>query len=162
MVVRVSLADRSLRISLTTNKLKDLQNEKTRKAYSKVATDLVVFCLGVITGHITHFKTGFTQEMADTGSNFLSALQTTSIPEQDSALQAFFYSLFTQKRCGEADKYNLLAFLFLVLYSFTRDGNLRPCNTFTQYFSKTIFFARGAIFNQITAEAKQEDKGFFE
>ena len=84
------------------------------------------------------------------------------ISDQDTALQDFLYSIFTQKRCGEADKYSLLAFSFLVLYSFTKDGNLQPCNTFSQYFSKTIFFARGAIFNFITAEAKREDKGFYE
>jgi hypothetical protein len=142
--------------------LKGLQNEGTQTAYSKVATDLVVFCLGVITGDIGEFKTSFTQEIADAGINFLTALQTTSIPNQDAALQSFLFSLFTQKRCGEADKYTFLAFAFLVPYSFSQDGSLQACNTFSQYFSKTIFFARAAIFNRITSDAKRENKGFFE
>ena len=156
------MTNNDFRISLTSNKFRDLQNEKTRKAYSKVATDLVVFCLGVITGDITQFTTGFTQEISDAGAAFLKALQTTSISDQDTTLQDFLYSLFTQKRCGEADKYSLLTFTFHVLYSFTRDASLRPCNIFSQYLSKTIFFARGAIFNRITAEAQRENKGFFE
>lgn len=142
--------------------MKDLQNEKSRQAYSKVATDLVVFCLGVTTGDITQFKTEFTQEMADAGINFLETLQTTSTSDQDAALQDFLFSIFSQKRSSEADKYSLLAFCFLVLYSFMRDGNLQCCSVLTQAFSKTIFFARGAIFNVIAAEAKREKKGFFE
>lgn len=37
-------------IGLSTNKLKDLQNDDTRKAYSKVATDCVLYSLGVVAG----------------------------------------------------------------------------------------------------------------
>ena len=142
--------------------MKDLQNEKSRQSYCKVATDLVVFCLGVITGDITQFKTAFTQEMADAGVNFVKTLQRTSKTDQDAALQDFLYSIFSQKRSGEADKYSLLVFCFLVLYSFTKGGSLQCCSVLTQAFSKTIFFARGAIFNAIAAEATRENKGFYE
>jgi hypothetical protein len=92
----------------------------------------------------------------------LATLTTISIEEQDRTLQELFFALFTQKRRGDADKYTALAFSFLVLYSFTEDGMLRSCNYFSQYFSKAIYFARGAIFNSITAEAKAKDLGFFE
>ena len=156
------MAEYYIRIGLASSKFKDLQNEETRKAYGKVATDLVVFCLGVITGKIDQFRTSFTQDIADAGTKFLTALQRTSTADQDEALQAFLFSLFNQKRCGEADKYTFLTFSFLVLYSFTERGTLRQCNTFTQFFSKTIFFARGAIFNRINSDARTEDKGFFE
>lgn len=152
----------SIRIGLSTKKLKDLQCEATRKAYSKVATDLVVFSLGVITGEIVEFQTSFTQEIADAGANFMTTLQTTSTSNQDAALQSLIYALFTQKRCGDANKYSFLAFAFLVPYSFREDGTLQPCNSFTQYFSKVIFFGRAAIFNSILDDAKRENKGFFE
>jgi hypothetical protein len=139
-----------------------LQSEQTKQAYSKVGTDLVVFSLGVITGEIKQFKTTFTGEMAEAGKTFLDTLRTTDILAQDAALQDFFLSLFTQKRCGEADKYSLLTYAFLVVYSFSVDGTLRRCNMFSQYFSKAAFFCRGALFNAINAQAQAEDRGFFE
>ena len=150
------------RIGLSTNKLKDLQNDSTRKAYSKVATDCLVYCLGVITGDITEFKTSFTQEMADAADNFLTALQTTSTSDQDDALQSFLFSVFSQKRCGTPDKYSFLIYSFLVLYSFSEDGTLKPCNTFSQYNSKVIFFGRSTLFNRIMSDADRDEKGFFE
>lgn len=156
------MADERVRVGLTSSKFKDLQNVDTRKAYSKVGCDLVCWCLGVITGQITEFKTSFDQATSDTGIEFLSALQTTSTDDQDGALQRFLFAIFSQKRVGEAIKYEFLPFSFLTLYSFTGEGVLRPCNMFSQYFSKTIFFARGAIFNRIMSDCVQEKKGFFE
>ena len=150
------------RLGLSSNKFNDLQNESTKKLYSSVGTDLVVFCLGVITGEIDGFKTTFTEEIADAGRKFLNTLHTTSISDQDEALQDLFFALFTQKRCGDADKYSLLAYAFLVIYSFSVDGTLKPCNIFSQYFSKVVFFCRGAIFNAITAQARAQNRGFFE
>jgi len=140
----------------------DLQNEQTRKSYSKVATDLVVFCLGVMTGDIHQFKTEFTADMSKAGAAFSRALQRSSISNQDTTLQDLLFSLFTQKRCGQTANFELLAFAFLVLYSFTKEGNLQQCNNFTQHFSKTIFFGRGAIFAHIFTEAERDNKGFFE
>lgn len=139
-----------------------MQNDKTRKAYAKVGTDLVLFCLGVITGKIIEFKTSFNEEIAEAGTAFLVALQKTSTSDQDETLQTFLFSLFSQKRCGEADKYTYLTFAFLVPYSYSDSGTLRPCSVFSQFFSQTIFFGRAAIFNCITYDAKHEKKGFFE
>jgi len=161
--VFLDLTNCQLRIGLSTaNKLKDLQNENTRKAYSKVGTDCILYCLGVITGEITDFKTSFADEMAEAGTNFLTALQTTSTSDQDDALQSFLFSLFNQRRCGPPDKYDFLVFSFLVPYSFLNDGTLRACGVFSQFFSKTIFFGRAAIFNRIMAESARDEKGFFE
>jgi len=159
--IRILTNHRS-RIGISTNKLKELQNDKTRKAYAKVGTDLVVFCLGIITGEIDSFETSFSQDIAEAGTRFLTALQTTSTTDQDDALQSLLFSLFSQKRCGEESKYTVLAFSFIVLYSFTEEGMLQPCNTISQHFSKVVFFARAAIFNRIRSDAKQEHKGFFE
>lgn len=139
-----------------------MQNNNTKELYSIVGSDLAVFCLGVITGEIKGFKTTVTTEITEAGQKFLETLQTTSIRNQDEALQDLFFALFTQKRCGDADKYSLLAYAFLVIYSFSVDGTLRPCNIFSQYFSKVVFFCRGAIFKAITAQAKKEHRGFFE
>lgn len=127
-----------------------------------MGTDLIVFCLGVITGDIKEFETSFNEEIGKAGAKFLTALQTTSTSDQDIALQDFLFSLFTQKQCGSPVKYTFLAFSFLVLYSFLEDGTLQRCNIFSQYFSKTIFFARAAIFNRIMSDVKEENKGFFE
>ena len=134
----------------------------TKKAYSKVGCDLVCWCLGVITGEIKEYPTSFDQDTSDMGTEFLIALQTTSTANQDLALQKFLFAIFSQKRVGEAVKYAFLPFSFLTLYSFTEEGVLRPCNMFSQYFSKTIFFGRGAIFNRIMHDVKEENKGFFE
>ena len=100
--------------------------------------------------------------MVNTGNQLIASLQTLSTSTQHSALQEFLFSLFSQKRCGEADKYTFLAYHFLVLYSFTENGNLRACNSFSQYFSKVIFFARAAILNRITSVAVQKEKGNYE
>jgi len=154
--------DSSFRIGVTTNKLKDLENKNTRMAYCKVAADLITYGLGIITGSIKGFKTSFTPEMADAGQKFLASLQTISTRDQDKALQDLLYSLFSQKRCGDANKYTLLTYSFLVLFSFTEHGSLRACNSLTQDFAKVIFFARAAIYNHITSVAAHENKGFFE
>jgi len=100
--------------------------------------------------------------MVNTGGQLIASLHTLSTRTQDDALQDFLFSLFNQKRCGEADKYTFLTYHFLVLYSFTEHGNLRACNSFSQYFSKVIFFARAAILNRILSVAKQEVKGNYE
>ena len=156
------MANLQFRIGLTTNKLKDLQNDATRKAYAKVGTDCVVYCLGVITGEITEFKTSFDEEIADAAANFLTALQTTSTSDQDDTLQSLLFSIFSQKRCGTPDKYSFIAYSFLVPYSFSEHGTLKPCNVFSQYNSKTIFIARSTIFNRIMSEAVRDELGFFE
>lgn len=100
--------------------------------------------------------------MADLGQRLIASLQTLSTGDQDDALQAFLFSLFSQKRSGEANKYGFLAYYFLVLYSFTEHGNLQPCNRFSQHFSKVVFFARVAILNRIASDATRDDKGFYE
>jgi len=156
------LADGLFSIGTSKHKLKDFQNEKTLKAYSKVGTDLVTFCLGVIEGEITEFKTSFTPEMAAKGKTLLTALHSISTADQDRAMQSFLFSIFSQKRCGEANKYSFLAYAFLVPYSYTEHGHLQPCNIFSQYFSKTVFTGRLTIFNKITADAIRENKGYFE
>lgn len=142
--------------------MKDFQNGKTRSAYAKVATDLVTFSLLIITGGIKEFETAFTPEMKAAGQRLLETLRSISQAEQDVALQAFLFSLYTQKRCGDASKYTLLAYTFLVLYSFSKDGTLQKCNSFSQHFSKVVFSARATIFNHISAEAVRETDGFFE
>ena len=45
--------NRQCRIGLSLNKLKDMQNPDTRKAYSKVGTDLAKYALSIVTGDIT-------------------------------------------------------------------------------------------------------------
>ena len=100
--------------------------------------------------------------MANAGQRLLDMLQTLSTRDQDSALQDFSFSLFSQKRCGEADKYTFLAYDFLVLYSFAKNGNFRACGRFTQYFSKVVFFARVMMFNHIKSVAGREMEGTLE
>ena len=142
--------------------MKDLQVKESRTAYCKVGADLVTYGLGVIYGDIKESGTEFSLEMADAGWRLLASLQTLSTSAQDEALQSFLFSLFNQKRSGEASKYLFLAYNFLVLYSFTKHGNLQGCNRISQYFSKVIFFARMVILNCITSDAIRDDKGFFE
>ena len=147
---------------MSSHKLKELQGEGSRTAYCKVGTDLVVYALGIIGGEIERFKTTFTEEMAHTGKCFLESLQGLSVLSQDLALERFLFSLFSQKKCGEATKYDLLAYSFLVLYSFTEYGSLQACGNFSQYFSKVVFFARATIFKRILFETKGNNEGFFE
>ena len=130
---------------MSRSKLKDLQKKDTRSAYCKVGCDLVTYCLGIVTGQITEPKTTFTPEMSDAGHRLLASLKTLSFPNQDNALQDFLFTIFSQKQCGEPNKYGFPAYGFLVAYSFTEHGNLRACGYFTQYFSKVIFFARATI-----------------
>jgi hypothetical protein len=150
------------RIGVSTYKLKDLQVKASRTAYCKVGADLVTYSLGVINGSIEKSGTEFNPEMADAGKRFLASLRTLSTGDQDEALQSLLFSLFNQKRCGEASKYAFLAYNFLVLYSFTEHSNLQTCSRISQYFSKVIFFARAAVLNRITSDATCDDKGFYE
>lgn len=148
---------------MSPNKLKDLQNDKTRKAYGKVGADLVTFCLLVTSGKITEFKQiQVTREIIDAGKRFEQTLERISTLDQDKALQDFLFSLFTQKRRGMANKFVFPVYSFLVIYSFTEHGNLRPCNLFTPFFSSVVFFGREAILQAILDHAKREDMGFFE
>ena len=147
---------------MSSNKLKELEDTSTRSAYCKGGTDLVVYCLGLISGDITEFKTTVSPETADAGRRFLASLQTLSTSNQDKCLQDLFFSLFSQKRYGDADKYSFPAYSFLVPYSYTEHGNLLPCNRFSRYFSMVVFFARASIFNNILETAKCEGKGPFE
>jgi len=159
----VRLTDGRCRVGVGGNKLKDLQIEKTRTAYCKVGADLVTFCLQVTGGDITGFEPmTFTPEMTAAGEKLEATLWKTSTRDQDEALQAYLLSLFTHKRCGSADKFVFPAYNFLIIYSFTEHGNLRPCGMFSQYFSKVVFFARAAIFKAITAQAKDKKMGFHE
>ena len=148
---------------MSSSKLKDLQQDNTRTAYCKVGADLTTFCLLVVTGKITEFeRIQYTPEMADAGRKLITSLRGTSTKVQDDALQAFLFSIFTQKRCGMADKFTFPAYSFLVIYSFTEDGNLRPCGYFSQYFSKAVFFGRLTTLKAIAAQVKRDCTGFFE
>lgn len=131
--------------------------------YSNAATDLVVFSLGVTTDSISEWKkTGYSDEISVASSGFSDALKSGSDEEKAEALQTLFFAIFSQKRIGDADKYSFLCYSFLVLYSFRKEGHLDHCNTFTQHFSKLIWFARSAIFRAITGNAKMKKIGFFE
>ena len=150
------------RVGYTTSKLQGLGDDAIR-LYTKAATDLVVFALGVTTDSIAEWKrSAFSDEIRDAGTRFLAVLKTDSEDDKARSIQDLLYAIFTQKRTGCADKYTFLAFSFLVLYSFRREGYLDHCNSFTQGFSKLIWFARASIFKVITAEAKTKDVGFFE
>lgn len=149
-------------MGISSNKLKDLQDKATRQAYSLVATDLVVYCLGVIDGEISGFETSYTPEMASAAEELETALQTAGIDDQCEALQSFFFSTFSHKRRGKAEKYIFPPYSFLVKYAFTEDGSLQSCNRFTQSFSKIIFFARAAIFKHTISDSIRDNKGFFE
>lgn len=155
-------AESCSRIGLSTNKFKELQVEASRTAYCKVATDLVMYILGVVAGETPQFKTSLTPETVDAAETFMDTLYTTEEDDQDDALQALLFALFNQKLFIDDGKYASPTYSFLVLYSFTEEGALRSCNAISQYFSKVIFFARGAIFNRITSDAKSKRMGFFE
>lgn len=104
----------------------------------------------------------YTPEMAAAGEKLYQSLMMTSLAAQDEALQDFLFALFTHKRCGTANKFIFPTYNFLIMYSFAKEGNLKPCSVFTQYFSKVIFFGRMTLFKAITAHAKREGMGFHE
>jgi len=60
----------------------------------------------------------FSQETADSATNFLTTLQNASTSDQDDALRAFLFSIFNQKRRGTPNKYSSFVYSFLVPYSF--------------------------------------------
>lgn len=105
-----------------------------------------------------------TNTIKDAATHFLTVLDAGSEDEKAEGVQALFYAIFSQKRTACADKYVFprLAFSFLVLYAFRKEGHLDHCNNFTQSFSKLIWYARVVIFKIITGEAKIKDIGFFE
>jgi len=159
----VSPTDGRSRVGVSSSKLREMQDKDSRTAYCKVGADLTTFCLLIVTERITEFKQiQFTPEMADTGQRFIASLRKRSTDDQDEALQAFLFAVFSQKRCGAADKFSFAAYSFLVIYSFTINGTLRACGYFSQYFSKVIFFGRLAVLKAILAQVERENAGFFE
>jgi len=158
----IPVTDVTNRVGYTSSKLQGLGDDAIR-IYTNACTDLIVFSLGVTTGTIPGWtKTVYTDAIKGAGTQFLAILDTGSKDEKAEALQALLYTIFSQKRTACADKYVFLAFSFLVLYAFRREGHLDNCNNFTQSFSKLIWFARAAILNVIIEEAKIKDIGFFE
>lgn len=157
------LADNCFRIGVSAGKLKGLQAKGTRDAYSKIGADLVTFCLLVTSGKITDFKQmRFTAKMADAGKKLLGSLERISTRDQDRALQAYLFSLFSHKRCGTINKFYFPVYNFLIIYSFTENGNLRACNLFTPFFSGVIFIGRAATLTAIVDESERDNAGFFE
>ena len=155
-------ADGECRVGYTTSKLQGLGDDAIR-LYTKAASDLVVFALGVTMAAIPEWdRTKFSDEIKNASIRFLASLSTDSEDEQKESLQILFHSIFSQERTGSASKYSFLVYSFLVLYSFLREGHLDHCNKFTQSFSKLIWFARASIFKNITEEAKSANVGFFQ
>ena len=98
-----------------------------------------------------------------TASNsFVAAISSGSDESLKDGLQSLLFAIFNQKRLGMADKYSSVAYSFIVLYSFCKEGHLNRCNIFSQYFSRIIWFGRVAIYNTIVKEAEKQDLGFFE
>lgn len=157
-----STAHNSSRVGYTTSKLQGL-GDNSIMVYSKAATDLIVFTLGVVTDSITEWKRSvYSDEIKAAGLEFSAVLDAGLEDEKAEALQALLLAIFSQKRTGDSDKYTFISFSFLVLYSFRKEGHLDHCNFFTQHFSKLIWFARAAIFRAISGEAKVKHIGFFE
>lgn len=149
-------------IGFTTNKLRALSAEGVRN-YSGAVVDLVVFILGVINDKFDNWKkTECNEEIQDAGMAFTDAVGSGTAEDMKDALQSLIFAIFNQKRVGLADKYSTAAYSFLTLYSFCKEGNLSRCNTFTQYFSRIIWFGRVSIYNAIKEEAQVEGLGFFE
>jgi hypothetical protein len=149
-------------LGFTTSKLQDLQNTKTRDQYCKVGTDFIVFCLGVVTGDVKGYEITYPEEFAVAGRRLLAALHSATVEPRIKALQNFLYLLFTQIRPGGVSKHSILPYSFLILFAYNVDGTLKPCDFFSQDFSKVIFFARAAMFNSIMDICKAEDRGFYE
>ena len=101
------------------------------------------------------------QDAQQYGSDFLDSSKSIPIAAQDNVLQSFLFAPFSQKNCGEANKYAFLTFS-LASYSHTEHGTLYKCGDFSQIFSKVVFFGRSTMFKQIAPDAKWDNKGFYE
>lgn len=149
-------------IGYTTNKLRALSQEAVRN-YSGALVDLIVFTLGIINNSFDTWKRStYNKEIEDAGFSFIGAIAAGTEQDLKDTLQSLILAIFNQKRTGTADKYSSLVYSFLVLYSFCKEGHLNRCNTFTQYFSRIIWFGRISIYNAIKEQARKTGSGFFE
>lgn len=131
--------------------------------YSGALADLVVFTLGVISGSFDRWKkTIYNEEIEAAASSFVGTVDMGTEQDPKEALQSLIFAIFSQKRTGMADKYSSLVYSFIVLYSFCKEGHLNRCNTFTQYFSRVIWFGRVSIYNAIKKKTITTGLGFFE
>lgn len=131
--------------------------------YSGALVDLVVFILGVVNDSFEKWKkTEYNEEIEAAAKEFAGAIGSGTTEDMKDALQSLIFALFHQKRVGGKDKYSSAVFSFLILYAFCKEGNLNRCNTFSQYFSRLIWFGRVSIYNTIKEEAQAEGLGFFE
>lgn len=122
-----------------------------------------MFTLGVVNDSIDNWKkTIFNDEIEGAARVFMGEIGTGTDEDLKEALQPLLFAIFNQKRIGMEDKYSTLVYSFLVLYSYCKEGHLNRCNTFTQYFSRIIWFGRVSIYNAIKEEGEAKSLSFFE
>ena len=121
---------------------------------------MVLFSLGLALEKLEHYSQKVPPLQESAAASFLKELKNPNSTRAQDALQRFLLSIFTQDGQGSSH-YTFTAYKFLVFYSFRQGGSLSRSGVITQYFSKIVFFGRGAIFKEIHAKMKKKRCGFF-
>jgi hypothetical protein len=155
----LEIADGTDREWWTTDPFKALQCDSSKRAYRQCGTDLITFIVGGRKRLLGKVHVELTRDQKALAEVFVEAAKRRDGSDMG-PLQDLFYSLFTQQ-LGNQTCYAFPVYRFLVLYSFRRDGTVRPCNEITQIISKLVFWARGCILKRIRSIMDHEQCGFF-
>ena len=129
-------------------------------SYSKLSLDLITFCIGLVKGKYPTYVHNLPRKQKSAVKLFLHAPQS---PQADTQgpLQKLLYRLFTQEASTTGERYRLTVYLFLIVSSFCKEGNIDWCGSITQRISKLVFLGRCAIYQKIWGRMEKDEQGFF-
>lgn len=132
-------------------------------SYKRAATDFVAFVVSAAAKKLpSSIKVDLPPDQEEAAKSYQNSLSSEDEGLQDKSLQALLWEVFSHKARGDQVTGSLPYYLFLVLYSFKKDGGLDMCSNITRTISKMVYLGRTAIFNHIQAEMDAEGKGFYE
>lgn len=156
--IPLETTDETNREMWTTDVFKPLREKSTQRIYGDCGTDLVTFVVGACRDELGELHVETTDEQKALAKRFLDHLLRRDGSEQ-SPLQDLLYSVFTEYLANRPPQ-ALLAYRFLILYSFRHDGSIQLCNNITQIISREVFFGRGSMLFMIKSIMDREKRGF--
>lgn len=141
----------------TTDRFKQVGDAAWKK-YRKIGRDLFTFVIGACMEKLGVIQLDTTQEEKEAADKYLRSVYTGDGSEM-SHFRDLVYAIFTEDQKNR-QVFDVLAYRFLMLYSFRRDGSVKPCNDITQIISGMVYHARGSILQKIQSEMDARKVGF--
>lgn len=143
----------------TTDVFKDI-GKQAKDKYKGYVADLLTFVIGACKDILGDVQLETTKKEKEAAEKYLRSTRNHDGFEM-SHFQDLVLAIFTEDR-KDRPVFDVLAYRFLMMYSFRRDGSIQPCNDITQIISGMVFFARGSILIKIQSKMAADHLGFHE